>query len=82
MNSRHKSLYQKNLVLELVACKIEKFGHHVHHDELKILDRESHWFWKGIKEAINLKINRAQQGRRPATKFHAGVYEPILICQG
>ena len=36
---------------------IESPGHHIDLDEVKVLDREPCWFERGVKEAINIKVN-------------------------
>ena len=38
---------------------IESPGHHIDLDEVKILDREPRWFERGVKEAINIKMNNS-----------------------
>ena len=57
---------------------IESPGHHIDLDEVKILDREPHWFERGVKEAIFIKVNKLTLNKDGGCYKLPGVYESIL----
>ena len=57
-----------------------KAGHHIDWDNVKILDKESDWFRRGVKEAIHIRKTRSDlnkdQGRHRLSKAYSS-----LLCQ-
>ena len=57
---------------------IEYPGHHIEFVEVKILDREPHWFKRGVKEAIYIKADKPTLNNDGGRYKLPGAYESIL----
>ena len=57
-------------------------GHQIDYQKPKVLDRESDWFRRGVKEAIHIEANRSDLNRDRGRHHLSAVYRQLVNSQG
>ena len=57
---------------------IDSPGHHVDFDKVKVLDRDTRWFERGVKEAIYIRAAQPSLNKDGGRHRLPRVYDPIL----
>ena len=60
---------------------IESPGHHLEFDKVRILDRETRYFERGVKEAIHIRANQPSLNKDGGRHRLSRVYDPILTSK-
>ena len=54
-------------------------GHNINNTDVKILDKDTDWFRRGVKEAINIRTQRSDMNRDQGRHRLSAAYNTLLI---